>query len=118
MHLRWSDVQFDDARVFVRRSLSWSRGLEEEGRVRPKFYEPKTRSGYRTLPLPAALVAALKSLEIAVSAVRVRSGVLPGRRSTAASLERSAPGALSGAESGRSSGAPTSRRCGTLTRAD
>jgi len=28
--------------------------------VRPKFYEPKTRSGYRTLPLPAALVAMLK----------------------------------------------------------
>ena len=28
--------------------------------MRPKFYEPKTRSGYRTLPLPAALVAMLK----------------------------------------------------------
>ncbi len=58
--LRWTDVQFDDNQVFVRRSLSWSRGPEEEGRVRPKFYEPKTRSGYRTLPLPAALVTALR----------------------------------------------------------
>ena len=28
--------------------------------MRPKFYEPKTRSGYRTMPLPAALVAMLK----------------------------------------------------------
>jgi integrase len=34
--------------------------LEEKGRVRPKFYEPKTRSGYRTLPLPSTLVAMLK----------------------------------------------------------
>jgi len=58
--LKWTDVLLDAARISVRRSLSWSRGLEEKGRVRPKFYEPKTRSGYRTLPLPAALVAMLK----------------------------------------------------------
>lgn len=58
--LKWTDVSLDDARIYVRRSLSWSRGLEEKGRVRPKFYEPKTRSGYRTLPLPATLVAMLK----------------------------------------------------------
>jgi integrase len=58
--LKWSDVQFGAARVDVRRSLSWSRGLEEKGKVRPKFFEPKTISGYRTLPLPAALVTALK----------------------------------------------------------
>jgi integrase len=58
--LRWSDVQLGAARVDVRRSLSWSRGLDEKGKVRPKFFEPKTVSGYRTLPLPAALVTALK----------------------------------------------------------
>jgi len=28
--------------------------------VRPKFFEPKTRAGYWTLPLPAGLVSALK----------------------------------------------------------
>ena len=58
--LKWTDIQLDDGRLFVRRSLSWARKSGEEGRVRPKFYEPKTRSGYRTMPLPAGLVAALK----------------------------------------------------------
>ena len=28
--------------------------------MRPKFFEPKTRSGYRTLPLPPGLVSTLK----------------------------------------------------------
>jgi len=58
--LKWTDISLDGARISVRRSLSWSRGLEEQGRVRPKFYEPKTRSGYRTLPIPSALAAMLK----------------------------------------------------------
>jgi integrase len=58
--LKWTDVSLDAAQISVRRSLSWSRRLEEKGRVRPKLYEPKTRSGYRTLPLPAALVTMLK----------------------------------------------------------
>jgi integrase len=58
--LKWTDVSFETARISIKRSLSWSRGLKEEGRVRPKFFEPKTRSGYRTLPLPTNLVAMLK----------------------------------------------------------
>lgn len=58
--LKWSDIQLHDGRLFVRRSLSWARKSDEKGRVRPKFYEPKTRAGYRTMPLPAGLVAALK----------------------------------------------------------
>ncbi len=58
--LKWSDVQLHDGQLFVRRSLSWARKPDEKGRVRPKFYEPKTRAGYRTMPLPAGLVAALK----------------------------------------------------------
>jgi integrase len=58
--LKWSDIQLHDCRLFVRRSLSWARKPDEKGRVRPKFYEPKTRAGYRAMPLPAGLVAALK----------------------------------------------------------
>ncbi|HUY27325.1 MAG TPA: tyrosine-type recombinase/integrase [Candidatus Binataceae bacterium] len=58
--LRWSDVELDNARLFVRRSLSWARGAAETGRVRPKFYAPKTRAGVRTLPMPPALVGILR----------------------------------------------------------
>lgn len=29
--LQWGDIELDAARVFVRRSLSWSRGVEEQG---------------------------------------------------------------------------------------
>jgi integrase len=46
---KWSDVSLDAARLFVRRSPCWSRGLEEEGRKRPKFYESKTSPGCRRL---------------------------------------------------------------------
>jgi integrase len=54
--LRWTDLQLEEERpqLLVRRSPSWSRGEKEADRVRPKFYEPKTRAGYRSLPLPAA----------------------------------------------------------------
>jgi integrase len=64
--LKWGDVQFDGERpqIFVRRSVSWSRALGETGRVRPKFYPPKTESGYRALPIPAALVNALKAWKL------------------------------------------------------
>jgi integrase len=58
--LKWTDLQFNQGKLFVRRSLSWARNADEKGRVRPKFFEPKTRAGYRTLPLPAGLVSALK----------------------------------------------------------
>jgi integrase len=58
--LKWSDFSLSQGKLFVRRSLSWARGADEKGRVRPKFFEPKTRSGYRTLPLPPGLVSTLK----------------------------------------------------------
>jgi len=58
--LKWSDVSLSQGKLFVRRALSWARGADEKGRVRPKFFEPKTRSGYRTLPLPPRLASTLK----------------------------------------------------------
>jgi integrase len=64
--LRWDDLELvqPQPRLFVRRALSWSRGIAEKGAVRPKFLEPKTRSGYRDLPLPGELVTILKSWKL------------------------------------------------------
>ncbi len=60
--LRWGDLELLDGhgRLFVRRSLSWARGVGEEGRVRPKFFEPKTKAGRREIPLQDELVRVLK----------------------------------------------------------
>jgi integrase len=62
--LQWGDVQFDSAQIFVRRSLSMARGANETGKVKPKFYPPKTESGYRVLSIPAPLVTALKAWKL------------------------------------------------------
>jgi integrase len=67
--LRWSDIEFDDGsgkgrgRVFIRRSLSWSRGDGEKTRAR--FFEPKTRAGIRTIPIPHEIVVMLKAWKLA-----------------------------------------------------
>jgi integrase len=58
--LRWSDIDLQAGKIFVRRSLSWARLKDESGPVRPRFYEPKTRSGIRTLPVPSELLSALR----------------------------------------------------------
>lgn len=52
--LRWSDVDLDTATLTVNSTLSYTAGY---GIVRG---EPKSRSGKRTLPLPAQIVAALR----------------------------------------------------------
>lgn len=60
--LRWSDVEFGDGgrgKVYVRRSLSWSR-LDRSEAVRARFYPPKTKAGLRTITIAPELVAALK----------------------------------------------------------
>jgi integrase len=64
--LQWGDLELREGRgrLFVRRSLSWSRGLEEEGAVRPKFYEPKTKAGRRDLAVPDELIAMLKGWKL------------------------------------------------------
>jgi len=86
--LRWSDLSLDQGKLSARRSLSWARTAEEEkGRVRPKFFEPKTRAGYRTLPLPTGLISALKvwklqSLQSEHDLVFCRADGQPLHRST------------------------------------
>jgi integrase len=62
--LRWSDVELETGRLFVRRALSWSRGAAEQGKVRPKFFQPKTLAGNRTLPLPAPLTTGLRAWKL------------------------------------------------------
>ncbi len=58
--LRWSDIDQQAGKIFVRRSLSWARLKGETGPARPRFYEPKTKSGIRTLPAPSELLSALR----------------------------------------------------------
>jgi integrase len=56
--LRWTDCDLELGTVTIRRSLTWPK-LPGEG-SRPRFYDPKTKAGRRTLPLPAGLVHQLK----------------------------------------------------------
>ncbi|GEM_PF-368523 len=58
--LRWPEVDLPAGKIFVRRSLSWARLKDEEGPARPRFYEPKTSAGIRTLPAPPELISALR----------------------------------------------------------
>jgi hypothetical protein len=51
-------------KIFVRRSLSWARLRHETGPARPRFYEPKTKSGIRTLPAPLELLSALRGWKL------------------------------------------------------
>jgi len=73
--LRWSDVDLDGGRLSVRKQLwwqAWEHGCggdcgTDAGRCPlrhgggPELVEPKTRSGRRTIALPAALVAELRA---------------------------------------------------------
>lgn len=62
--LQWPDVELDAARLFVKRSLSWTRDHGEVGKVKPRFYPPKTKAGYRELPLQPELVAMLRTWKL------------------------------------------------------
>ena len=67
--LKWGDVELDaelDAgRLFVRRSLSWTRDAGQADVIKPRFYPTKTKAGTRELPLPVALCAMLKAWKLA-----------------------------------------------------
>ncbi len=71
--LRWGDLELLDGhgRLFVRRSLSWARGVGEEGRVRPKFFEPKTKAGRASSGAASGEVEAGEREDLA-ALVRVR----------------------------------------------
>jgi integrase len=62
--LQWGDIELDNARLFVKRSLSWAKDDGQTGIALPRFFQPKTKSGYRTLPLPAELVAMLRTWKV------------------------------------------------------
>jgi integrase len=63
--LRWSDIELDAGRLFVKRSLTWTRDEGHVGTVPPRFYNPKTKAGYRELPLPAELASMLRTWRLA-----------------------------------------------------
>ena len=59
------NVELQSNRLNIRRSLSWARVQEESEdktpeRAEPRFFEPKTASSRRTIPLSPELVAALR----------------------------------------------------------
>ena len=61
--LQWVDVEMDARKIYVRRSLSWARvrDPEDDSPARPRFYEPKTKAGRRTIPIASELVSVLKA---------------------------------------------------------
>jgi integrase len=65
--LRWPDVNFDSATVVVQQTLEKS-GLE------PRFGTPKTAKSRRTVPLPADLVAILRTWKAAQNTERLVLG--------------------------------------------
>jgi integrase len=84
--LQWGDVELDAGRLFVRRSLSWAPDADRVGTIKPRFFEPKTKAGYRALPLAPELVSMLRAWKIACPAsphglVFCHTGGLPLARS-------------------------------------
>jgi integrase len=63
--LTWPDIELDEARVHIRRSVSWAKERGVKGAPDPRFYEPKTKAGRRTIQIPAALVAELRRWKLA-----------------------------------------------------
>jgi integrase len=62
--LTWDDVNFQTGRLSIRRSVSWAK-LREQKDSKPRFYEPKTTAGKRTIDLAPELVSALKPWKLA-----------------------------------------------------
>ncbi len=65
--LQWTDVELagDTAQIVIRRSLSLTRAHDEIGRIRPKYFKPKTRAGFRSIPLPQELLPMLREWKLA-----------------------------------------------------
>jgi len=66
--LQWSDVNLQEGKLHVRRSLTWAKTKAEKETTAnplPRFYPPKTKASIRTLPLVAELVAALREWKLA-----------------------------------------------------
>lgn len=62
--LTWDDVDFHTGRLSIRRSVSWAK-LRGQTDSKPRFYEPKTTAGKRTIDVAPELVHALKVWKLA-----------------------------------------------------
>ena len=74
--LSWSDVDLDQGSVTIRRSLS---RITNNGHSRMLIAPTKTKGSRRTLPLPAVLVAVLRSWKVEQTRQRLKVGYLWGR---------------------------------------
>jgi integrase len=63
--LQWGDVELDAGKLYVRRSLSWTRNEGQTDIIKPRFWPTKTRSGNRTLPLAPELISLLRIWKLA-----------------------------------------------------
>jgi integrase len=62
--LTWDDIDFATGRLSIRRSVSWAKLRGQTG-SKPRFYEPKTQAGKRSIDLAPELVHALKIWKLA-----------------------------------------------------
>jgi integrase len=62
--LQWTDLDWQNEVIAIRRSVSWARIKSEGEPVRFRFYPPKTASGVRDLPFPKELQRVLKAWKL------------------------------------------------------
>jgi integrase len=64
--LAWPDVDLDGRKLHIRRTLSWAKLRSEKDKPpRPRFFEPKTKTSRRRLPLPPELSSELRKWKVA-----------------------------------------------------
>lgn len=63
--LTWSDVDLEARVIRIRRAVTWARERGTKGRPQHRFFQPKTKSGRRDIPIPAELVSALRTWKLA-----------------------------------------------------
>jgi len=61
MALRWSDVNFSDSLIHIRRTVSTTKVKGEVNQERVRWFDPKTKPGVRDIPIPPELIAALRA---------------------------------------------------------
>jgi integrase len=59
--LRWEDVHVDRGLIDIRRSMSTARVKGEANQEKVRWFDPKTHSGTRQIPIPLELKTALKA---------------------------------------------------------
>ncbi len=71
--LTWPDVDLDASTITIRRGVSHARTRSEKEageKARPRFFAPKTPSGFRTLPIAPEIVSALRRWKLACPPTR------------------------------------------------